>query len=168
MFIDRNLVYSSTGPCVFIAWHLLFSSTNRQCMRLCNHISSFLPKTTKEPVFNAIIISRLDYCNSLIYDMYVGKNARLRRMHTWDPRLILRRPWGDSALPLLCEIHWLSVGNRIDFKVWVFTYAAMHDEPPLYLCELVTRTNRYEHCALVAATSWKLRALAPRLGTARF
>ena len=55
----------------------------------------------------------------------------------------MRSPRSDSATPLLCELHWLPIVCRVDFKLLVFTY----NEAPVYLCELVcpyqpTRTLR--------------------------
>ncbi|KAK2171890.1 hypothetical protein NP493_1005g00006 [Ridgeia piscesae] len=45
------------------------------------------------------------------------------------------------------ELHWLPIVCRVDFKLLVFTYKAMHNDAPVYLCELVcpyqqTRTLR--------------------------
>ena len=97
----------------------------------------YLPVTTKERVVNAIITSRLDYCNSLLYGTCVNNIARLQRMHKSAARLILRRPRSDSATPLLCILHWLRVARRIEFKLLVFTYRAVHGEAPKYLCNLV-------------------------------
>ena len=62
-------------------------------------------------------------------------------------RLIMRSPRSDSATPLLRELHWLPIVCRVDFKLLVFTYKAMHNDAPVYLCELVcpyqpTRTPR--------------------------
>ena len=59
-------------------------------------------------------------------------------------RLIKR---SDSATSLLRELHWLPIVCRVDFKLLVFTYKAMHNDAPVYLCELVcpyqpTRTLR--------------------------
>ena len=102
-----------------------------------NQISRFLPKPTKERVFNAIITSRLDYCNALLYGTSVVNIARLQRIHNSAARLILPRPRSDSARPLLQELHWLPVACRVDFKILVLTYKAMHNEAPVYLCELV-------------------------------
>ena len=58
-------------------------------------------------------------------------------MHNSAARLILRRPRSDSARPLLQELHWLPVVRRVDFKILVLSYKAMHGEAPVYLCELV-------------------------------
>ncbi|KAK2175636.1 hypothetical protein NP493_718g04037 [Ridgeia piscesae] len=49
----------------------------------------------------------------------------------------MRSPRGDSATPLLRELHWLPIVCRVDFKLLVFTYKAMHNEAPVYLWELV-------------------------------
>ena len=50
-------------------------------LRHTNRMSRYLPMTTKERVFNAIITSRLDYCNSLLYGTCINNIARLQRMH---------------------------------------------------------------------------------------
>ena len=101
-------------------------------LRCINRMSRYLPMTTKERVVNAIITSRLDNCNSLLYGTCVNNIARLQRMHNSAARLILRRPRSDSATPLLC-----TVARRIEFKILVFTYRAVHGDAPKYLCDLV-------------------------------
>ena len=40
-------------------------------------------------------------------------------------------------MPLLCILHWLQVARRIDFKLLVFTYKAVHGDAPKYLSDLV-------------------------------
>ena len=106
---------------------------------------------TKECVVNAIITSRLDYYKALLYGPSVVNIARLQRMHNSAARLIMRRPRSDSARPLLQELHWLLVARRVDFKILVLIYKAMHDEAP----------------TLPAVTVWKWSALVPRLAAAR-
>ena len=59
----------------------------------------------------------------------------------------MRSPRSDRATPLLRELHWLPIVCRVDFKLLVLTYKAMHNGAPVYLCELVcpnqpTRTLR--------------------------
>ena len=95
----------------------------------------------------SIITSRLDYCNALLYGTSAINIARLQRIHDAAARLIMRSPRSDSATPLLRELHWLPIVCRVDFKLLVFTYKAMHNDAPVYLCELVcpyqpTRTLR--------------------------
>ena len=40
--------------------------------------------------------------------------------------------------PVLFEIHWLPIHQRINFKVLVLTYQAIHAAGPSYLTELIT------------------------------
>ncbi|KAK2156667.1 hypothetical protein NP493_1953g00003 [Ridgeia piscesae] len=60
----------------------------------------------------------------------------------------MRCPLSDSATTLLRELNWLPFVCRVDYKLLVFTYKAMHNDAPVYLCELVcpyqpTKTLRY-------------------------
>ena len=108
----------------------------------CAHSTSAISRrwvvtSTKERVVNASITSRLDYCNSLLYGTSVNNIARLQRIHNSAARLILRRPRSDSAMPLLCILHWLPVPQRIEFKLLVFTYKAVHGDAPKYLSDLM-------------------------------
>ena len=40
-------------------------------------------------------------------------------------------------MPLLCILHRLPVPQRIEFKLLVFTYKAVHGDAPKYLSDLV-------------------------------
>ena len=62
----------------------------------------------------------------------------MHMMHNSAAKLILGRPRSDSATPLLCILHWLPVARRIEFKLLVFTYRAVHGDAPKYLCDLVS------------------------------
>ena len=131
-------------------------------LRNINQISRFLPSPTKERLVNAIVTSRLDYCNALLYDTSAINIARLQRIQNTAARLIMRSPRSDSATPLLRELHWLPIVCRVDSKLLVFTYKAMHNDATVYLCELVclyqpTRTLR----------SAKTNMLEVKLETAR-
>ena len=106
-------------------------------LRHINKMSRYLPMVTKERMVNAIITSRLDYCNSLLYGTSVNNIARLQRIHNSAARLILHRSRSDSTMPLLCILHWLPVPQRIEFKLLVLTYKAMHGDAPKYLSDLV-------------------------------
>ena len=140
--ITASLCVQCLGVC--IDRHLDLKKQVSQTISACsfylrniNHISCFLPRPTKERVVNAIITSRLDYYNALLYGTSAVNIARLQRIHKTAARLIMRSPRSDSATPFLRELHWLPIVCRVDFKLLVFTYKAMHNDAPVYLCELV-------------------------------
>ena len=72
-----------------------------------------------------------------MYGTSVNNIAHLQRIHNSVPRLILRRPQRDSAMSLLCILHWLPVPQRIELKFLVFTYKAAHADAPKYLSDVV-------------------------------
>ena len=44
----------------------------------------------------------------------------------------------DHVTPLLIELHWLPVCQRIVFKILLYTFKALHGATPTYLTELVS------------------------------
>ena len=106
-------------------------------LRNINHISQYLPTTTKEHVINALITSRIDYCNSLLYNTSANNISRLQRMHNAAARLILCRPRTDRATSLLRKLHWLSVAHRIQYKILLLCYKITHRHVPFYLRDLL-------------------------------
>ena len=106
-------------------------------LRNINHISRCLPTTTNERVINALITSRIDYCNSLLYNTSANNISRLQRMHSAAARLILCRPRTDKATPLLRKLHWLPVTHRIQYKMLRLCYKITHRHVPSYIRDLL-------------------------------
>ena len=106
-------------------------------MRNINHISRYLPTTTKERVINAMITYRLYYCNSLLYNTSANNISRLQRMHNAAARLILCRLRTNRATPLLRKLHWLPVARRIQYNVLLLSYKITHRHAPFYLRDLL-------------------------------
>jgi len=52
----------------------------------------------------------------------------------------------EHIMPVLRHLHWLLVRKRVDFKLAVLVFKALHDSAPPYLaedCQLVATTD---HC----------------------
>ena len=43
----------------------------------------------------------------------------------------------DHITPILTELHWLPVRKRIQFKVLLLTFKALHDQSPGYISSLI-------------------------------
>ena len=41
-------------------------------------------------------------------------------------------------MPLLMELHWLPIKQRINFKILLITFKALHNQAPTYLADLLT------------------------------
>ena len=151
--ITASLCVKCLGVCIdrHLDMKKQVSQTISACsfyLRNSNQISRFLPRTEKnERVVNAIVTSRLDYCNALLYGTSAVNIARLQRIENTAARLIMRSPRNDSATPLLRELHWLPIVCRVDFKLLVIHLQSHAQRRASVLCELVcpyqpTRTLR--------------------------
>ncbi|XP_072036953.1 uncharacterized protein [Amphiura filiformis] len=68
---------------------------------------------------HTLVTSRLDYCNSLLAG--INNNLlRLQNIQRTAARLITRKRKHDPISDDLIHLHWLSVKQRIDFKIMVF------------------------------------------------
>jgi len=44
----------------------------------------------------------------------------------------------DHITPILKELHWLPVSERIKFKIMLLTFKVLHQQSPVYIQDLVT------------------------------
>ena len=77
----------------------------------------------------ALVSSRLDYCNSLLYGTADIELARLQRVQNQLARLVTKSPPFTRSLPLLRSLHWLLVTFRILFKISLLTYKTLREKP---------------------------------------
>ena len=116
----------------------------------CNYhrlssIRHYLTTEAAKSAVNALVTSRLDYCNSLLRNIPLSQTAQLQRVQNNAARLITRTNKHDHITPVLKELHWLPVESRIAFKMLVMTFKCMNDLAPSYLTELVKPRKRDGH-----------------------
>ena len=81
----------------------------------------------------ALVSSRLDYCNSLLYGMADIDLTRLHRVQNQLARLVTKSPPFTRSIPLLRSLRWLPVRFRILFKINLLTYKTLRETQPVYL-----------------------------------
>ena len=59
--------------------------------------------------------------------------SKLQRVMNTAARIVTLTPRFEPVTPILKELHWLKVPQRIDFKVLVLTFKALHGQAPIYL-----------------------------------
>ena len=102
-----------------------------------SQIRNYLSQTQTERLVHAFIISRLDNCNSLLYGLPNFHIEKLQRVQNSAARLIARKRKFDHISDTLNELHWLSVENRIIYKILLLTYKCLNGLSPIYLTELI-------------------------------
>ena len=118
---------------------------NNICSRCFFHlrgirkIRHMLDRKTATVMIIAYVISRLDSCNALLCGLPDVLISKLQRVQNAAARVITGAGRRDHITPVLQELHWLPVKQRIAFKSLTLTFRAIHGLAPQYLSELVTQ-----------------------------
>ena len=83
--------------------------------------------------------SKLDHNNSLLYNVPKNVIKKLQSVQNAAARLITRSRKCDHITPILLDLHWLPVSERIKFKILLLTFKALHQQSPTYIQDLITR-----------------------------
>lgn len=90
-----------------------------------------------EVLVHAFISSRIDMCNGLLVGTNKSELNRLQRLLNAAARLVTLAPRCDPIQPILHQLHWLAVRERIRFKIALLTFKALHGLAPAYLSNLI-------------------------------
>ncbi|KAI4877826.1 hypothetical protein NFI96_007199 [Prochilodus magdalenae] len=76
----------------------------------------FLSQEATQLLVQSLVISRLDYCNSLLAGLPLRAIRALQLVQNAAARLIFRLPRFTHVSPLLRSLHWLPAAARVRFK----------------------------------------------------
>ena len=129
VIFDKNFTFRShisvvCNSCFYHMWDL-------------RHIRHHLDLDSAKLLATALVSSRLDYCNSLLYGVVDIDLTRLQRVQNQLARLVTKSIPFTRSLPLLHSLHWLPVRFRILFKINLLTYKTPHVKQPVYLHSMI-------------------------------
>ncbi|KAI4877030.1 hypothetical protein NFI96_009797, partial [Prochilodus magdalenae] len=117
-------------------------------------IRPFLSQEATQLLVQSLVISRLDYCNSLLAGLPLRAIRPLQLVQNAAARLIFNLPKFTHVTPLLRSLHWLPVVARIRFKTLMLAYKAKNGPVPPYLMAMVK--SRAVPRALCASSTARL------------
>ena len=88
--------------------------------RRINSIRQYLTDNAVKTLTQSVVISRLDYCNSVCIGLPMKSIHRLHLAQNAAARVIKRTPKREHMTPVLRDLHWLPVNRRIEFKILLF------------------------------------------------
>ena len=92
-------------------------------------IRKYLSIDATKSLVHALVTSRLDYCNSLLYGCKTSSIKRLQRIQNYSARAICKIAKYDHISPVLKQLHWLPVKARIEHKLLTLTFKAVMVKP---------------------------------------
>ena len=83
--------------------------------------------------------SRLDLNNALLYGVPDCLLKKIKRIHYASAQLLTRCNPNQSMSPILHKLHWLPIGQRIEYKILLMVFKCLNKLAPDYLSELINK-----------------------------
>ena len=123
-------------------------------LRCLASIRRFLTSTAAATLVSAFVLSRIDYCSSLLIGSTHGATSHLRRIQNYAARVILRLPKSSSITIHLKSLHWLPVKVRSTYKIACLCYHCHSSTAPSYVTDMLhkkplhTRNTHPSSCTM--------------------
>lgn len=125
---------------VWFSKNLTFSTQVKKlagtCFGILKTLRKFLPllpRSAKETVVRALILSHLDYANALYAGIPGYLLNKLQVVQNSAARLLLGLSSRCSVRSHLLTMHWLPAEARIKFKILTIAHSALHGLGHIYL-----------------------------------
>ena len=106
-------------------------------LRNIGRIRKLLTFDAAAQLIHALITTRLDSCNSILYNLPACTINRLQKIQNQAARILTLSARRNHITPVLQDLHWLRVNDRIIFKILILTHKAVNCVAPSYLCDLI-------------------------------
>ena len=116
------------------------SNITRTCyfeLRRLASIRRFLTSTATATLVSAFVLSRIDYCNSLLFGSTSDVTSHMQRIQNYAARVILRLPMSSSITIHLKSLHWLPAKVRSTYKIACLCYHCHSSTAPSYVTDML-------------------------------
>ena len=129
VYLDHNLTMDNQvdSICKSCYWQI----------RNIGKIRRYISDDACKNLIHALVTSKLDYCNALLYGLPHKLTDRLQRVQNRAPRLVSRTRRHEHITPVLRDLHWLPIHCRSNYKILLYTYKSLNGLAPIYLSELI-------------------------------
>ena len=86
-----------------------------------------------EKLIHAFVTTRLDCDIANLYDLPDNQLHRVQRMFNIAARILTLTAKSDHITPVLRQLHWLPISQRIAYKILLLTFKALHGLAPQYI-----------------------------------
>jgi len=110
-------------------------------LRQIRSMQRSLPQHALLTLIQTLVFIKLDQCNSVLVGTSVCLHGRLQSVLNAAARLVYSRRTSEHTTPLLWELHYLRIPERIQFRLCVLAYHCVHSTAPAYLSDSLRPTS---------------------------
>jgi len=125
--------------------HLTFADKITALSKACYYlirqhhcIRPYLDLSTACTIATSIVHSKLDYCNSLFYNLPKSQLSRLQQLKNSLARTVMNASKSCHINPIVRSLHWLRITERIKYKLLSLIYKVLTTTEPPYLHKLIS------------------------------
>ena len=118
------------------------SNIARTCYFELRHLASihrFLTSTATATLISAFVLSRINYCISLLFGSTHDVTSHLQRIQNYAARVILRLPKSSNKTTNTKSLHWLPVKVRSTYKIACLCYHCHSSTAPSYFADMLQK-----------------------------
>ena len=108
-------------------------------LRRLASIRRFLTSTATTTLVSAFVLSRNDYCSSLLFGFTHDATSHLQRIQNYAARVILRLPKSSSITIHLKSLHLLPVMVRSTYIIACLCYHCHSSTAPSYVADMLRK-----------------------------
>ena len=139
-------------------------------IRNISRIRKYLNQSAAEQIRHAFVTSRLDNGNALFYGLPQNQISRLQHIQNTAARVVTLSRKSCHITPILKELHWLPVSQRIVFKLMLIVHKSVNNIAPMLKVYAPSRNLHSSNMSLLqeptSKQTWGDRSFsvaAPRL-----
>ena len=112
-------------------------------IQLCNlrRIRQYITREVAILAANALVSSRLDYCNSPLRGISSFNEKKLQSIQNTLAHIVSNKRKLDHVTPILKGLHWLPVSYNCLFKTATLVYKYLHSGLPSYLGPYLSQSS---------------------------
>ena len=111
-------------------------------LRRIRQLLSHLDHPSLQLLVSFLVLSRIDYCNSLYYGLPNTSLNPLYKVFNSAACLVSRTPRFSPTSPSLVLLYWFSLKYRMIFKICLIMFKIKHKIFPVYLTDSIRFPNR--------------------------
>ena len=126
--LTMNAHVSNIGRTYYLELHHLVS------------IHRFLTSTATATLVCAFVLSKIDYCSSLLFGSTHDVTSNLQRIQIHSARVILHNAMSSNITTHLKSLHWLQVKERSTYIIACLCYHCHCSTAPSYVTDMLQKS----------------------------